>query len=183
MWRLEYWHPARQVAVDSMHCIFENLVQDHFRHFLGLTTKLATTGPAAHIAFTHPFKVTSLEEQLSRDTKDRMTEKEIKQVTDIHTLLVAGPADSTFDNYLSALERKLQGKNLKPLQFVFQDLGLVIPDTTYPAAPFPVKKTRLTKKDVVGALLQWVSFFLIHSYALINQFQSNIAEGETSTRG
>ncbi|KIO01078.1 hypothetical protein M404DRAFT_117339, partial [Pisolithus tinctorius Marx 270] len=35
LWRLPYWDPARQLVVDSMHCILEGLVQHHIRSLLG----------------------------------------------------------------------------------------------------------------------------------------------------
>ncbi|KIJ65076.1 hypothetical protein HYDPIDRAFT_57405, partial [Hydnomerulius pinastri MD-312] len=35
LWRLPYWDPARQLVIDSMHCILEGLVQHHLRSLLG----------------------------------------------------------------------------------------------------------------------------------------------------
>ncbi|KIJ09714.1 hypothetical protein PAXINDRAFT_57719, partial [Paxillus involutus ATCC 200175] len=35
LWRLPYWDPARQLVVDSMHCLLEGLAQAQFREYLG----------------------------------------------------------------------------------------------------------------------------------------------------
>ncbi|KAG2344896.1 hypothetical protein BDR05DRAFT_975360 [Suillus weaverae] len=41
LWRLSYWDRSCQVVVDTMHCLLEGLVHDHFHEFLGLTADLA----------------------------------------------------------------------------------------------------------------------------------------------
>ena len=37
LWRLPYWDPTRMLVVDSMHCLFEGLVEDHCRIVLNLS--------------------------------------------------------------------------------------------------------------------------------------------------
>jgi hypothetical protein len=136
LWRLPYWDPSRQLVVDAMHCILEGLAHIHFREVLGLTTASASTRLPLVKAFAHEF----VPAPQDRD----MTPKEIKQVTGIHTLLMA-PATAEDDNW-GLLKAKLMVKNTKPLMFVCTSLEIR-----------PVKSSRLFKVDWVTALLQWVS--------------------------
>ncbi|KAH9940335.1 hypothetical protein B0H21DRAFT_697683 [Amylocystis lapponica] len=41
LWRLRYWDPTRQLVVDAMHCVLENLVSFHFREVLKLNWQAA----------------------------------------------------------------------------------------------------------------------------------------------
>ncbi|KAF8123624.1 hypothetical protein EV363DRAFT_1179737, partial [Boletus edulis] len=59
LWWLPYWDPARQLVIDSMHCILEGLVQHHSRNLLRLTTEKTSPSPSPSTtstpAFTSPF--------------------------------------------------------------------------------------------------------------------------------
>jgi len=58
-WRLPYWDPARQLVVNSMHCLLEGLAQAHFRKYLGLTTTFAMKAQSEadlRPAFSHTFR-------------------------------------------------------------------------------------------------------------------------------
>ena len=55
LWWLPYWDPARQLVVDSMHCILEGLVQHYSRSLLGLTTYHMPSIQASRPAFQHDF--------------------------------------------------------------------------------------------------------------------------------
>jgi hypothetical protein len=152
LWRLEYWNPARQMAIDSMHCLLEGLAQDHFRSCLGLVS--STQKPKSSPSFSHPFKVPSPSDQ------DPMVEKEIKQVKQIHDLLTSANPESTFSEHLKSITRKLGTKNAKPLQYVYTDLGLVC-TVTEPTGQAVAKTAKLTKGDIVDALVEWVSKSLV----------------------
>jgi hypothetical protein len=65
-----------------MHCILEGLAHTHFREVLGLTMSSALSPPLKVNAFHHNFTPVDHE-------NPNMTTKEIKQVGEIHALLVA----------------------------------------------------------------------------------------------
>ena len=138
LWRLPYWDPSRQLVVDAMHCILEGLAHAHFREFLGLTTASASAPLPLIEAFTHNFHPPS-------PTQSDMTPKEVKQVTEIHELLMM-PAEDENDNWEN-LKIKLLRKNMKPVLFVCNDLQ--IRPEKYPRRCF--------KSDWVQALTTWVS--------------------------
>jgi hypothetical protein len=83
MWDLPYWDPTRQLAVDSMHCLLEGIAHHHIRKVLCLTTEPAAR--AGIPAFSHAFKTYQPEDGAQPVLNDR----EIKQVIQIHKLLVA----------------------------------------------------------------------------------------------
>lgn len=151
LWRLPYWSPVRQLVVDPMHCLFESLVANHFRVFLGLTMVSATTADPRIPAFQYKFsKIEVIDGPLVG-----FTENEVKQLGVIHTLLTAvlidpGDVDSDLQTAITTLEKKLMSKNKLPLKYVCENLGLIPP-------PKP-NNARLVKKDWVRELLQWVSF-------------------------
>ena len=138
LWRLPYWDPSRQLVVDSMHCILEGLAHTHFREVLGLTMTRASAPAPPIRAFMHDFTPAN-----PADTN--MTAKEIKQVAEIHALLMLPAEDG--DNNWEKLKLKLLGKNMKPLQFVCNKLE--IRPEKYPRRCF--------KSDWAKALIDWVS--------------------------
>jgi hypothetical protein len=148
LWRLPYWDPARQLVIDSMHCIFEGLVQHHVRSLLGLTTENSDATHTATPAFHHDFK------QVDPDTPEAltMTRKEIAQVSALHMLLttqVPLPDDNAaVESFMSKLRESILHKNTRPLKFVCQSLQCL-----------PSKKGRILKADYAKALVQWVSCF------------------------
>lgn len=135
-WRLPYWNPSRQLVVDAMHCILEGLCQLHAREALQLTKASAATSPDIVPAFDHSF--TKAQERQGLPTKT------VKQVNQIHILLVA-PAPDAAD--LVALQEKLMKKNLPALRFVGEDLHV--------NGRGPSGKSR--KVDWAKALVDWVS--------------------------
>ncbi|KAF8592802.1 hypothetical protein K439DRAFT_1643569 [Ramaria rubella] len=138
LWRLPYWDPTRQLVVDSMHCILERLVQCHICDILDLSTRSATTKPVTQSAFSFNFQ--------QAHSDHNMADKEVKQVAQIHTLLMApiyDEIDEEIQNQLEVLKGKLLQKTLKPLKFVCNDLGC------------PLGSKRLYKSDYIKALIQW----------------------------
>jgi hypothetical protein len=149
LWRLPYWDPSRQLVVDAMHCILEGLAHTHFRKVLGLTMTLASSPPLNVMAFNHKFTPVDCE-------NSDMTDKEIKQVGEIHALLVASGRDG--DRDWETLKAKLFNKNTKPLVFVSRSL-----DCT--PEQFPQKCLKI---DWVKALVQWVSYLPLATHDAVS---------------
>jgi hypothetical protein len=139
LWRLPYWDPTRQLVVDSMHCILEVLVQCHCRDVLGLTAASAREKMPVQPAFSYDFSV-------AEPGLTTLTQKEIKQVTQIQTLLVAPiDIDENQDIAMEHLSSKLLQKNSSALKFVCNDLDCL-----------PVL-SRVRKANYATALVNWVS--------------------------
>ena len=163
-WRLKYWNPTRQLVVDGMHCLFEGLAHYHNRHILKLTSAEAVATPKLLPAFSHEF--TTVPGEIQRKAT------EIEQVKQIHSLLTAhvvgGERQDAIEESLTALSKKLHTKGLWPLQFVVDDLHIIVPpseyvvvrnaDKTIALNPDGSPQTRpLTrKKDFIAALITWV---------------------------
>jgi hypothetical protein len=171
LWRLPYWDPTRQLAVDSMHCLFEGLIQRHVHEVLQLTDTKLPTAPA----FSHDFTKYKLD-----GAPLLLKEKEVKQVTSIHALLLQSIQhqdtqasthtalnDSQSDTVMTentmsidtttdggtgegfeTLRKKLMTKNLNALTFVCIK---EIPGCT-------LEQCQNQRKDVLArALVEWVS--------------------------
>ena len=149
LWRLPYWDPSRQLVVDAMHCILEGLAHTHFREVLGLTMSSALSPSPNVKAFHHDFT------PVDRENSD-MTAKEIKQVGEIHDLLMVPAQDGDTD--WEMLKTKLSNKNSKPLIFVSRSLGC-IPER------FP---RRCFKIDWAKALVQWVSYSFLATHGVVS---------------
>lgn len=155
LWRLPYWNPARQLTVDSMHCILEGLVSSHFRHVLKLTVASATAKTGVIQAFDHVFRQPVPEGHRDREDQPphgQLKKNEVQHVAQIHALLtgtVGGDGNAednaeAIEQDLKLLAAKLAKKNKKPLVFVCDDLGLQ-----------PLGKDR-TKQCYADCLVQWV---------------------------
>ena len=125
LWRLPYWDPARQLVVDSMHCLLEGLAQAQFREFLGLTTAFATKAQSEadlRPAFSFPFR--------SFGTPTILSKNDRAHTESIQTLLTSA-IDCTekddrlhVEEYIARLETKLMNKNCAALKFVAEGLQL-----------------------------------------------------------
>lgn len=159
LWHLPYWDPARQLVVDSMHCILEGLVQHHVRNLLGITTECkglpSSQSSESRPAFEYPFI------HIDPDTAASlsMSTRECTQVLAIYDLLVTKiplPDDTDVNTQVDISMKKLADsllrKNLSALRFVCEMLMCI-----------PPKKTHIYKHDYVKALAQWVR----RSYCLI----------------
>jgi len=74
------------LVVDSMHCLLEGLAQFQFREVLKLTNAVAETKPKILNAFEYNFPAPLCTQRV---THTRMSEFEIKQVSQIQNLLLA----------------------------------------------------------------------------------------------
>lgn len=151
LWKLPYWDPARQLVVDVMHCILEGVTSFHIRDVLSLTTVSAKAPDTFLPAFEYQFR-------LADSTQDLMSAKEVKQVKDIHTLLIAPVMDfdvedtdqeSRINDHSNLLVKRLMGKNAKSLRFVANDLNCQ-----------PSSEGRILKTHWVNALVEWVGHLL-----------------------
>lgn len=151
LWRLPYWDPTRMLAVDSMHCLLEGLSHYHFRYVLQLTSLSAHAKDAP--AFSYPFKLPG------PNDVHGMHANELKQVDNIHTLLMSSMSVNSKDvDFGVELALKLSKKNKKPLVFVAENLDV-----------FPACANRsVTKVQLAEALVTWVCLcFLDVSLVLI----------------
>lgn len=170
LWRLPYWDPTRQLVVDSMHCLFENLVQYHVRELLQLTEQ---SDPSESLpAFTHNFKSYN-DQELSMLM---LSKKDIIHVSEIHNLLTEpidgdsaeadddtatiGSGDATSVaterlGSLDALQKKLLRKTRGALAFVCCKEVANISESSL---------QYLSKSDIVDALLSWVSPIFDHNF-------------------
>jgi hypothetical protein len=146
LWRLPYWDPPRMLAVDSMHCLLEGLVQYHFREVLGLTETAAKVRPQIIKPFEFNFALPD---------DDYITQKltfknDVKHIAQIHDLLSApiGEEGEDDNTYLATLTTRLMGKNQGALRFVLNSI------TTPSASP-------MTKAEYAQALTNWVCFLSI----------------------
>jgi hypothetical protein len=179
MWKLPYWDPARQLVVDSMHCLLEGLVHHHVRRVLGLTVQHSGSSLPA---FTHIFQTCHDGASLA------LNKRELKQIPQIHHLLTAAiapdqdhdPDDMVTDDLesqdsdtasltstgttddeingidgfidgFSHLRRKLLTKNRKALLFVCQGEMPTMTDLN------------ASKGQLADALLEWVGDHSMHT--------------------
>ena len=147
-----------------MHCILEGLVQHQSRDVLNLSTASAMAKVPVRPSFSHNFC------QADSD-KLGLKQNEVKHVSQIHDLLMAplksGDLADNVEENTAKLLKKLTTKNIVPLKFVCDDLGLVIrPDPnsnkfskvvniTNPDG-LTVWKYVFQKKDFTVALVEWV---------------------------
>ena len=166
LWRLPYWDPARQLVVDSMHCLLEGLAQAHFREFLGLTTAFAMKAQSEvdlRPAFSHTFRSLDTPEAMTLSKHDRT------HTNSIQTLLTSAVDCCTEEDdrlhvaeYIARLETKLMNKNCAALRFVAEGLQLEPlrrEDTT--SITQKVVGGKIRKIHWVNALVEWV--WLLHT--------------------
>ena len=112
-----------------MHCILKGVTSFHVCDVLCLTTASADAPDISPPAFAHKF-------QSPDHNTDNMSAREMKQVMDIQTLLIASVIDShmedggqetRIDNHINSLTKQLVGKNKGSLQFVTTDLHCELP--------------------------------------------------------
>ena len=139
LWRLPYWDPARQLVVDSMHCLLLGLAHAHFREYLGLTSNIATMARKSCPAFEQNFRPIN-------ELPETLTPQDLRSVEKIQTLLLSGVDDlSAVDRHLEDLEKKLTARHAAALKVVVGDLEL------------EVEGRRTTKVQLAKALVAWVS--------------------------
>ena len=82
MWQLPYWDPTHMLVVNLMHCLLEGLAQFQFHKVLKLTSASANAKEIPAQAFSFSFSPPP-----SADIPQDMTDNEVKQIKEIHTLL------------------------------------------------------------------------------------------------
>jgi hypothetical protein len=176
LWRLPYWDPTKQLVVDAMHCLLENLAHSHVRDVPAFT-RAAASKKTNITAFSHQFR------EYYDQLPVKLKEHEKGQTSSIHSLLTmpisdlaesstvaddATMTEPTVHDEASAgsvdedpraipsltmdeLKRKLMLKNRSPLLFVcFHEL---------PDIPLPEAGKLPAKAGLVHRLLEWVSIF------------------------
>jgi uncharacterized protein VirK/YbjX len=129
-----------------MHCLFEGLAQYHFREVLKLTKTEAEAAEEVSAAFIFEFSIPTDNDIIAQ----RLEASDIKEIIKIHQLLVAvvkGANNAEVSTNLQKFTKRLEGKHLKPLQFVSKSLQLQIDSVG----------KRITKCQYAEALVAWVS--------------------------
>lgn len=147
LWRLPYWDPPRMLVVDSMHCLLEGLAQYHFRDVLQLTNVAAESKTEVLNAFEYGFPTPENTRHVSRL---KMSEAEVKQISQIQSLLLAPLVDGS-DSTLAKLTKTLERKSKNALVYVAETLGIT------PHHPCTQTKGRFTKLHWSQGLTSWVS--------------------------
>ena len=163
MWCLPYWDPTCQLVLIAMHCILEGVAHHHFRIALGLTNASAVSKPETVQAFSHRFTHVDPGEL---PLPDNMTTKEAKSLAGIHKLLMAPLAgigddgqvidQSSFNESVDDLSKRLSNRNMKPLHFVALDINCA-----------PPSSRRIYKKHWVKALVERVSSYRLKNISLL----------------
>lgn len=174
LWRLSYWDPTRQLVVDSMHCLLEGLVHNHFRHVLRFTSEAANTKTAMIPAYYYKFEqVPSKEDDPTHpvhtkgDERYMKDSKQVKQVSRIHSMLREPLcSDATdVDEARTKLAAELQKMHKAPLVFVWSSLKLNMDGVTQ-THHIP------TKENYAFALAKWVcEFALVVGHILMLSYQ------------
>jgi hypothetical protein len=166
LWRLPYYDPTRQLTVDSMHCIFEGLVSNHFRKVLKLTTT-ASKSKVDSAVFRHVFR-----QPLQRDHPDygaqdvanQLTPTEIKEIGQIHTLLT-----SSLDEYgddqaeqLTNLKYQIERRRKRAIMFVFDDV--------IRRSMTAMERKRNVKLWFANELVEWVRVLFILEFHYFIQY-------------
>jgi len=142
------------LVVDSMHCLLEGLAQFHFQEVLKLTNAAAKYKPKVTNTFDYDFPSPLCTKHITcADLKG----DEIKQVSQIHALLLAPLPDDTVETR-SSLMKALERKKKSPLVYVAESLGLM-PDHPYEQQPHS-----FTKLCWARSLTTWVCYLhcIIH---------------------
>lgn len=161
LYRLPYYDPTRQLIVDSMHCILEGLIKEHFRMVLKLTTTdakaKADTVPAFSHSFTYPLPLDS-HKRTKLPLRQQLDANSIRDVGHIHNALTSPFLCDAPGAFISEdkLLRRLESKRKEAIQFVYEDLELGLFDKE-------VWRAR-TKKEFAADLVQWVCRFC-HSFS------------------
>jgi hypothetical protein len=157
LWELEYWDPTRQLVVDPMHCIFENMVDFHVRDVLQLTSEAAKAKKKTPSAFFHNFRKPLLPDNADYESLPeikKLKKAEIDAVRLIHgnlTQPLVYKDEDQCEECFRRLHQQIESRSKKALRFVCDDLGLPLKDDA-----------GLDYKSFLTAgIVQWVSSVLI----------------------
>jgi hypothetical protein len=160
LWRLPYWDPTRMLAVDTMHCVLEGLVQYHCRRVLRLNIDDAELSEKSPAAYEYDFP--TFDPQTTPSKCSPKSEKEQEQIEKIHDLLVrpfrtVAEDDTSDDLTRASLFSKLMQNNKPALLFVCWSLGLGGSSSVSDLAEKVALLVRCKKKDLTEFLVTWVS--------------------------
>ena len=164
-WRLSYWDQTHMLVIDPMHCLLEGIVHYHCRNILKIDMKAAKGKATSSAAFSYPWKQYSPLIPLQFHVRNA---DEIKQISEIHRLLVRALANSPDVSEKSTdvldqtkLLARLLTKNKAPLQFVCYSLDL-LKDLPESASGSGKNKEQLGK-----LLIDWVRCLMIFSMSAL----------------
>ena len=167
-WRLSYWDQTHMLVIDPMHCLLEGIVHYHCRNILKIDMKAAKAAKGkatSSAAFSYPWKQYSPLIPLQFHVRNA---DEIKQISEIHHLLVRALANSPDVSEKSTdvldqtkLLARLLTKNKVPLQFVCYSLDL-LKDLPESASGSGKNKEQLRK-----LLIDWVRCLMIFSMSAL----------------
>ena len=120
LWKLPYWDPAWQLVIHVMHCILEGITTFYIHDVLHFTTVEAYAWEITPSAFNYPGSIPGSANDYP------LTKKDIKQVREIQSLLVAsmegnGQAEQ-IGCHINLLTKQLNLKIVLALKIVAEDL-------------------------------------------------------------
>jgi hypothetical protein len=168
LWRLSYWDPTRMMIVDPMHAVLEGVARFHTLKALRLTESDAKARVPFQPAFTHPFRVPHIEDDIisetaiedapaangTREFGHPFTKTDVTHVNAIHKLLTAPFENTSLDPEVSTtmtptlLHLRLQARPLGALAYVAEDLDVDVVGTG--------RRGIILKCDLNAALIRWV---------------------------
>lgn len=150
-WRLPYFDPARQLTVDSMHCLYENMISHHCRQVLTLTEDSSGSTPGFVPEFSLPIPEPKPEYFEKLKKSDQFEKRDYEDYKKIMGLLTtASLREDVADGEhrlalsLSDLEKKLSRMRYAPLAYVYRHIPIAL------LSPNP------SIKAMASALAQWV---------------------------
>jgi len=164
LWELGYWDPTRQLVVDPMHCVYENMVPFHVRRVLQISAEAAKAKDKAVPAFSHGFRIPLAEDNpdyMSLPLIRRLSKANANAVKLMHGDLTAQLTyddDNELTQCRTRLHKKLMTRSRAALDFVCDDIGL-------PLTPLLASNVS-SKTFLADGLVQWVSFVLVHNCCL-----------------
>ena len=111
------------LVTDTMHSLFDGLAQYHFHEVLKLMKMEGEAAEEVSAAFIFEFSIPTDNDIIVQ----RLEASDIKEIIKIHQFLVAmveGANNAEVSTNLQKLTKHLEGKHLKPLQFVLKSLQL-----------------------------------------------------------
>jgi hypothetical protein len=169
LWRLAYWDPSRQLVVDPMHCLFENLAHHHFRDYLALTVP-ASKESKAQPAFSYPFTPYKSDSQWRSGT---IAEARVGSLTlTQHTKAILKDLTSSAFPDVDKLSESLRKHSWASLHEVCTELGVTV------RAKSQRRRGKPQKDDLAWSLALHVSSMLSSTQLPNNQnpIQSRVTE-------
>ena len=141
LWRLPYWDPTCMFIIDSMHCLFEGLVENHCRIVLDLLVANAKSSIQLETAYKWNFHA------VDEEMVNKWSKRDFTHVRHVQKMLLDSirASDNDLEDAYTSLHRSFHKKNFNALHFVCRDLSCL---------PDPVGH-QLNKNDFVCSLVAW----------------------------